>query len=420
MKIGFLGIEYFGMKDENGVSIPSSAHGGFGYLTRKKCEELVKRGHEVHVFVPAASYSRNDNISKTIEINGVIVHLYKMTNYMDGSKYIRFIRQTYEAMRKIRDLDTFLKDYPVDVFQSEEPYLYSLQAYGQNQNQVVVFQDPFDNEDIGIMARANLEYSRSAESHSDQDYDNFDTRTSLASRAIRASERISHIRPTSKLLRQLNPGNIFSEADFIGKKVAKMYGLSTPPATLPNPQDFPGSMPIKSPNPTILWLGRWDAQKRPDIALEIAKNLPDYDFYFVGRANDIDRYIQVQDVLRRKYGSVQNIHIMDFVSEEEKNKLLDKSWILLNTSVREGLPISFLEAGAHGLSIVSSVDPDNYTSMFGKHVSDKDFQSAIKEAVKEEWFKTKGKSGYDFMKSLHETSKVIEKHLSIYKDILDR
>ncbi|MGI0080531.1 MAG: glycosyltransferase [Nitrososphaerales archaeon] len=132
-------------------------------------------------------------------------------------------------------------------------------------------------------------------------------------------------------------------------------------------------------------------------------------------------YEEGEKLLKERYTKFKNIHFKGFVTEEEKRELLDRAWILLNTSAREGLPMSFLEAGAHGLAIISNSDPDGYTSMFGKCVKEKkEFVSAIQEAVRDEWYKDQGRKAYEYMKSIHDTPNVIEKHEQIYRSILDR
>jgi len=104
---------------------------------------------------------------------------------------------------------------------------------------------------------------------------------------------------------------------------------------------------------------------------------------------------------------------MRFVTEEEKNRILDRSWILLNTSVREGLPITFLEAAAHGVSIIAPVDPDEYASKFGTFVPNGDFVGAIRQSVRQEDFRTSGQKGYEHVRRVHETNHVIQLHAEI-------
>lgn len=422
MKIGFLGIEYFGYSQVQGKVKPTSAHGGFGYLTRKKCENLANMGHEVHVFIPAASYSRSDNIEKTFEQNSVQIHLYKMVNLFDDSNYRRFILQLWEGMQRIKSLERLLDQFPVDVYQSEEPYLYSYQAYKKSKNQVVVFQDPFDETDHRLMKKASVEYFSNLSGNKEQ----IESKSSSFSEGLKSffgkmGDKTLHINPIRKMLKNLPESSVFSEAHFISDKVKAMFNLDYTPSYLPNPQDVGKLRPEKkSDQPSVLWLGRWDTQKRPDVALKVAKQLPQYDFYFVGTANDYSSYKKIQNKLRERYENYENIHILDFVSEEEKQTLLEKSWTLLNTSTREGLPISFLEAGAHGMSIVSTVDPDNYSTSFGAFSDHANLTSSVKKSLEEEWYKTKGKKAYEHMKNTHETKKVMDQHIGIYENLLNK
>ena len=416
-----MGIEYFGYKENSESVKPTSAHGGFGYLTRKKCEGLAKMGHDVHVFIPAASFSKNSNVESTIEINSVQIHLYKMVNLFDDSNYRRFMLQLWERFSKIKSLMKMLDEYPMDVYQSEEPYLYSLQAYQKSKNQVVVFQDPFDEVDYQLMKRASIEYlSNLSAPVNNHIKSNNSSNEVLKSYLGKFSDNLLHISPIKSLLRKLPNTSVFSEAHFISEKAKKMFNLNYTPGYLPNPQDIPkNSNPTKSSHPSILWLGRWDTQKRPDIALNIAKELPDYDFYFVGTSNDYEVFKHIQKTLRSRYERYPNIHIMDFVSEEVKQELLDKSWTLLNTSAREGLPISFLEAGAHKMSIVSTVNPDLYSSQFGAHANLSNIKDKVRQSVEEQWYKTKGLDAYTHIKSIHETNKILDQHLRIYKNMLE-
>ena len=77
------------------------------------------------------------------------------------------------------------------------------------------------------------------------------------------------------------------------------------------------------------------------------------------RNSDVDKQ------LRSKYRDTPNLELAGFKVGFEKDKILEKSWILVNTSVSEGLPVSFLEAAAHHCAILSPNDPDGFTRNFG-------------------------------------------------------
>jgi glycosyltransferase involved in cell wall biosynthesis len=102
-------------------------------------------------------------------------------------------------------------------------------------------------------------------------------------------------------------------------------------------------IPRKSGEPTVCFLGRFDGEKRPELFLELAERFPGVRFVAMGRANDesMDR------ALRRRYGGSTNVEMPGFISGDAKRHVLDEAWILVNTSVSEGFPVSFLEAAAH-------------------------------------------------------------------------
>ena len=54
-----------------------------------------------------------------------------------------------------------------------------------------------------------------------------------------------------------------------------------------------------------------------------------------------------------KYVGLPNLEIKGFVSEEEKGRMLNKCWIVVLPSIREGLPIAMLEALAHKCALLS-------------------------------------------------------------------
>jgi glycosyltransferase involved in cell wall biosynthesis len=100
------------------------------------------------------------------------------------------------------------------------------------------------------------------------------------------------------------------------------------------------------------------------------------------------------------------------------NKTLSRAVILVNTSIREGLPTSFLEAMAHRCALLSRVDPDNVATRFGYHVEDDDFTAGLAHLLEGDTWKDKGEAGYDYVKDLFELGNVMEKHLEAYRDLL--
>ena len=418
MKIGFITYEYFTAEPSGDRVSTTTAHGGFGYLTRKKCESLSKMGNEVHVFLPSPAFDRDKNVTRTLEINGVFIHLFKTTNFYQVSGIKRMLAQSLEYVKGVGDLEYLLNKYPVDIYQTEEPYIYTLQAMKNSNRHIVVFQDPLDSNDIEIMNSSLNSYLGLIDQELVKSSLYVKSRRYFGRLGSRLNNELFVRSVVKKTLRKLEPERVFAEANFISEKVSEMYKLGFLPRHLPNPVDVYG-LPKKSDSPSVVWLNRWDPVKRPQVALEIARRFPEVDFYFIGKATGYPLYDKIEKFLRIEYSKFPNIKLKQFVTEEEKGKLLSQSWILLNTSAREGLPVTFLEAGSNGMTIISSVNPDNYTKMFGSTFKNiDDAVMLIKRAVLEEWHLTKGKLAYNYIRNVHETEKVMRKHERIYLKVL--
>ena len=119
-------------------------------------------------------------------------------------------------------------------------------------------------------------------------------------------------------------------------------------------------------------MGRLDRRKRPELFLDLARQFPAVRFICVGASNDPGWDAQ----LHARYGGQANLEMRGFVDQfkgDELSRILGESWIIINTSAREGLPNSMIEAAAHRCAVLSSVNPDDFATGFGRHVEDDDF-----------------------------------------------
>lgn len=397
-----------------------NSHGGFGFLTRKKAEEYSKLGHEVHVYVPRFAFDGHNQDDISLELNGVTVHFFKTPHNI-------FIQKgTSQKLKRL--LATFnyrswfpisLDNLTVDVFQAEDPFQPSILLSKQGVPHITVFQDPFDDIDFGVMKEAENEYLFGNPANPSFRTEDMVRTKYFEKRGTYYSKGRYLKRSLGGLVKNEKDSNLFSEADFISEKLISIFELKFKPLKLPNPIDVPDIIPPKFDKPTVVWLARWDPQKRVDVALKTARDIPEIDFYFIGTSSKHPTLIQRQQELIRAYRKFDNIHILDFVSEEVKRSIVSGSWILLNTSVREGLPISFLEAAAVGTAIVSSVNPDSYSSKYGAFVPKGNFITKIRELIKSEECFELGKKGHSYIKKTHETDVVMKEHIRLLNGVLN-
>src|SRR5688572_29213847 len=108
--------------------------------------------------------------------------------------------------------------------------------------------------------------------------------------------------------------------------------------------------------PSVLYMGRLDPRKRPELTLELGHLFPEITFHIVGKA----RIASYEKDLKEKYADQKNIIFHGFVDQfagDLHHQLLTNAAIHINTAVREGLPNSFVEAAGHKCAILSAVDP---------------------------------------------------------------
>ncbi|MDQ3239094.1 MAG: glycosyltransferase [bacterium] len=115
---------------------------------------------------------------------------------------------------------------------------------------------------------------------------------------------------------------------------------------------FKPSSTQKSLQPTILYLGRLRKYKRVDILInnfhKIKQKVPNLTLIIAGTGQDKDRL----ENLVRTLNLDSDIKFKGYISEEEKVKLLQESWVLAFPSLIEGWGLVALEAAACGTPTV--------------------------------------------------------------------
>jgi len=360
MRIAFIVSEVFTEK----------RHGGFGWLVRVVGRELAKRGFEVFVLA-----WRDPWYPERFRVDDIEVITYPYA--FDTRSVVRHICDYYEFSKILRDIDA-------DVFISIEAMVETLIAeiLKRNAKHVVWAQDPFDWTDYRLLGSVDPNY------------------------------RISRIRFWINRivfgLAYRKADLILSQARYYIEKLKKLYGIDPKRVVyLSNPIDYiPGEKSIrKSEEPLVCYLGRMDPQKRYWIFFELAKQFPDIKFVAMGKPSIL--YEDMYKEIIRKYIDLPNLEVKGFVSEEEKRRILDKCWIMVLPSIREGLPIAMLEALAHKCALLSSVNPDGLTERFGYWAEKDEFTKGLQWLLENDRWHKLGEEGYSYIKENHSLNKVI-------------
>ena len=346
-------------------------YGGFGKLTRTLGSNLVKNGVEVSVLMPKISKSQ-----RTIEM-------------LDG--------MTVVGMPSWRS-SFFYKLCDADVYHSEDPSVgtYYAQKKNRNAKHIVTFQDPrtLKEDKMSIWALNPLwkDYRYRAKMEVKLRIGDF-----LVKKAVHNVDKLA------------------CQAKYIIPKTVSMFKLKQPPIFLPNPVEIPEKPIRKATDPTVCFLGRWDPVKRVELFFKLAKKFSDVKFIAAGAAHDMIR----DNYLRKEFGDIPNLEMPGVVFGKQKYDLLEKAWVLVNTSMRECLPISFLEASASKCAILSSNNPDGFAEKFGHHATDENYEKGLRLLLKDDMWREKGVKGYEYVKETHELSRVIDQHAKMYKEIVE-
>jgi glycosyltransferase involved in cell wall biosynthesis len=207
-------------------------------------------------------------------------------------------------------------------------------------------------------------------------------------------------------------------ARFLQAKVHRLYGLSATPQVVPMPFDASSTVE-KSPSPLVVFVGRLVPRKRPELVIDLARRFPAVRFVVIGGGSGSN----YAGALRRQAAALANLTFTDFIDQAADSRLFDylsAAWILVNNAAREGLPLTFIEAAAHGCAILSASDPDGYASNFGYHVTDGDFARGMEWLLANENWRLAGERGHLHVAREHVSGDAIKSQLSVYDEALAR
>ena|SRR5579862_4340374 len=128
---------------------------------------------------------------------------------------------------------------------------------------------------------------------------------------------------------------------------------------LPNPIGLQPGEVRKSHRPQVIFLARLDPYKRPWLFLELARRFPHVEFLLAGKNHfSGEGAWTLSDV-------PANVRVLGHIDEADKVRFLSSAWILINTSIHEGLAVSFLEALACETPLLACVNTGSVVSRFG-------------------------------------------------------
>ncbi|MCC5829493.1 MAG: glycosyltransferase family 4 protein [Phycisphaeraceae bacterium] len=347
--------------------------GGFGSATRALGRGLAERGVEVTAVIPRRA---GDGQEPVENLDGITVY---------GTESA----ETFFSGRIFRRIDA-------DVYHSQEPTVasYLAQRSMPNKIHIVTCRDPRGMADHMVELR----------------YTNL--RRRLLFPVTWAYEAAPWVKAAVR-----NADSVFMPApSCLTPRIQKLYGRSVQPLFVPSPVDVPESPPVKDEEPLVIFVGRWDHRKRIERFFALAERFPHIRFMAIGRAHD-----SAYDArLRQAWEHLSNVEMPGFVPRfgpENLNSIYARAWILVNTSAREGLPYTFIEAGAWGCSILSSLDPDHFARDFGYYVEDDDFAKGLAWLLESDRWRARGRKAMEFVRANFSEERSLDAHMKAYVEL---
>ena len=111
----------------------------------------------------------------------------------------------------------------------------------------------------------------------------------------------------------------------------------------------------------VLWTASVRPSKRAELALELARRLPSYRFVIIGGPDPDRKSQQYYASLVDAAKALPNVEMKGFVPFREAEGWFNGARLVLNTSLYEGFPNTFLQAWSRGVPTVAFIDTGSRT-----------------------------------------------------------
>lgn len=190
--------------------------------------------------------------------------------------------------------------------------------------------------------------------------------------------------------------------------VATTYGRTV--EIIRNPSGMERNFPREEDPACVLWVGKADAVKRPEIALDLATRIPNARFVMV--INPSDPEIAARCLERAK--SLPNVEVLQTVAFDQIESLFARAAVFLNTSAFEGFPNTFLQAAKYEVPIASLVvNPGGMLSSGAGCSADGSFETLERELrslLDDEIARRKrGAAGLAYLRAHHDPEPILQR-----------
>jgi len=155
-----------------------------------------------------------------------------------------------------------------------------------------------------------------------------------------------HVGPKGPLLGRIEriklkkAGKVVCNSEYARSLFRDRYGLNNTCVIHP-PSQLVFKKYLKKRN-TILTIGAFQPRKNFDLVLKIARKLPEYEFWLVGRMRARDYYLRIS------HNRPKNVKVFADIPFEKLKELILKAKVYLNTAKKEEFGMSVVQAMSGG------------------------------------------------------------------------
>jgi glycosyltransferase involved in cell wall biosynthesis len=167
----------------------------------------------------------------------------------------------------------------------------------------------------------------------------------------------------------------------------------------------------------FLWSGRLVEYKQPLRFLDLAAAVPEARFRMLHVVHDAPTGIE--ESVRRRAAELPNVELLDRRSHAAAMELVRESVAVVNTSLFEGMPNTFLEAWARGVPVISlDCDPDERIVKHGLGIAAGGSWERFVAATRQMWGDRLNSSSYrdatrSYVAAVHAPEVVVEQWMRV-------
>lgn len=188
-------------------------------------------------------------------------------------------------------------------------------------------------------------------------------------------------------------------------------------AVIPNAHHLPALSEAK--RDIILWVGRTSPFKRPELFIDLARELPNEQFVMIcQRATGDQNY----EALVARAKKIKNLQFIERVPFAEVESYFQRAKVFVNTSASEGFPNTLIQACKYATPILSlCVNPDDFLNRFKCGICANDnwgeFASKFKVLLEPKERERYGKNARQYAEQNHNIVTIVEKYKFFFSSL---